>query len=134
MPYEYDAETSQAIADLPQEQHDDAPQVEGQQNSDAGQQQVGGDPNWNPSEWQLKFRDQTIVPKDRAHLVNLAQQGFSYSQRMQELKQREEQLNGKSQQYDQYAKLEYEPAAGHTGSASSAAALAASCAAGSAAL
>jgi hypothetical protein len=108
MPYEYDAETSQAIADLPQEQHDEATPVEGQQNTELADQKqpVGGDPNWNPSEWQLKFRDQTIVPKDRAHLVNLAQQGFSYSQRMQEVKQREAELNAQRQQYDQYAKLE----------------------------
>jgi hypothetical protein len=106
----YEEASNQAVAELdnrqPSETEDQTP-VEGQENSQQGQQQqVGGDPNWNPKEWQLKFRDQTIVPKDKAHLVNLAQQGYSYSQKMQELKQREDQLNGKSSQYDQYAKLE----------------------------
>jgi hypothetical protein len=109
----YEEASNQAVADLgsseqPTESHEDNVPVEGQENSQQqeGQQTVGGDPSWNPKEWQLKFRDQTIVPKDRNHLVSLAQQGYSYSQRMNELKQREAQLNSQSQQYEQYKQLE----------------------------
>jgi len=106
----YNEAQEQAVAELdarqPNESEDQTP-VEGQENNAEGQQQVtGGDPNWNPQEWQLKFRDQVVVPKDRNHLINLAQQGFSYSQRMQEMKSREDQLNAQKAQYDQYAKLE----------------------------
>jgi len=69
-----------------------------------GQKPVNG--NFNPDEWQLKYRDQTIKPKDRDHLVNLAQQGFSYSQRMHELKTREEQMEKNAGRFQQYEKLE----------------------------
>jgi hypothetical protein len=62
--------------------------------------------DFNPDTWQLKYRDQTIKPKDRNHLISLAQQGFSYSQRMAELKAREQEIETNRQRYEQYEKLE----------------------------
>jgi hypothetical protein len=113
----YEEASNQAIADLenrqPSEESDNQTPVEGQENNNGPEQskpvvekQVGGDPSWNPQQWQLKFRDQVVVPKDRTHLINLAQQGYSYSQKMQELKSREEQLNAQRAQYDEYQKLD----------------------------
>ena len=111
MPVATENMTSQEILDAEQPtgvetQTEEAPREGTENTAGKSEQTVGGDSSWNAKEWQLKFRDQTIVPKDKHHLVSLAQQGYSYSQRMHELKQREDQLNGKSQQYDQYAKLE----------------------------
>lgn len=111
----YDQEEATAIAELPG-QSEGTPQApaEGTQdtqpaaeNTGAPQTQtVGGDPNWKANDWQLKYRDQTIVPKDKNHLISLAQQGYSYSQRMHELGEREKQLNSQSEQYKQYQALE----------------------------
>jgi hypothetical protein len=85
--------------------------VEASREIQQGQQPANGKTNaagetWDGSKWQLKYRDQTIIPKDRDHLVNLAQQGFSYSQRMEELKNREKQIETQSGKYAQYEKLE----------------------------
>ena len=56
------------------------------------QQQPGTSSNWNGQEWSLKYRDQQIIPKDRQHLISLAQQGLSYSQSMEQLKRQREQM------------------------------------------
>jgi hypothetical protein len=108
----YDDVGAQASADLGTENQPPAEeqQPEGEQESQQQQtQQVQGqqtqDPNFNPSQWQLKFRDRVITPKDRQHLVNLAQQGYSYSQRMQELNQKEQELKGMAERYSQYDRL-----------------------------
>jgi len=61
--------------------------------------------DFDSAAWTLKFRGRDVVPRDRQHLVNLAQQGYLYSQRAQELKTREEQLNQQSTKYEQYQKL-----------------------------
>jgi hypothetical protein len=61
--------------------------------------------DFNPQQWTLKFRGKDITPKDRQHLVNLAQQGYSYSQRAEELKRREEELTSQAAQYDKYKQL-----------------------------
>jgi len=59
-------------------------------------------PQWNPTEWQLKYRGQTIQPKSREELVALAQKGHSYSQSMQELNQTRSQIE---KQYGPYRQL-----------------------------
>lgn len=64
---------------------------------------VGSD--FDPAQWTLNYRGKTFVPKDKDHLVNLAQQGFSYSERMAALKQQEESLKGKYTQYEQFDSL-----------------------------
>lgn len=74
--------------------------------SEAGKPTNGSGEVWDGTKWSLKYRDQTIIPKDRDHLVNLAQQGFSYSQRMEELKNREKQLETQGAKFSQYEKLE----------------------------
>ena len=108
----YNEAQEAAVAELNQRQPTESSEtpVEGtESNNQSGSQQTqqtGGDPAWDGKAWQLKFRDQTIVPKDRNHLINLAQQGYSYSQRMHEVKQKEDQLNAQQAQYDQYKKLE----------------------------
>jgi len=69
-------------------------------------QQAAAPDDFNPDTWQLKYRDQVIKPKDKNHLINLAQQGFSYSQRMAELKAKEQEIETNRQRFEQYEKLE----------------------------
>jgi len=62
--------------------------------------------DFNPQQWGLKYRDQTVFPKDRAHLVTLAQQGFGATQRLSELNRREAQLKAVADKYAMYDQLE----------------------------
>jgi len=125
MPAGYDEAAADAIASLSAEAGNEQPEAseataseegapetsevpdssESSTEETAAEEPQPGDADFDPQAWQLKFRDQTIVPKDRKHLVDLAQQGFSYSQRMQQLKQQEQDIQGKAQQYQQYEKL-----------------------------
>jgi hypothetical protein len=66
-------------------------------------QPAGSD--FDPSQWKLNYRGKEFVPRDRDHIINLAQQGFSYSERMAALKQQEESLKGKYTQYEQFDSL-----------------------------
>lgn len=86
-------------------------EVEGEQsqgaasNEGAAAQQTQQADDFDSNKWTLKFRGRDVIPKDRQHLINLAQQGYLYSQRAQDLKTREEQLNQQASQYEQYKKL-----------------------------
>ena len=115
----YDEASAEAIASLDNEQqvNDDAaaspegapeasePSSETPAVVPPTEQPQPGDSDFDPAKWSLKFRDQVVQPKDRNHLIQLAQQGFSYSQRMQDLKRQEGELKAQGQQYQQYQKL-----------------------------
>jgi hypothetical protein len=89
---------------------DDQPAVEGSQeqvSQDQGQQQPQpAQPQWNGQEYALNFRGRQIVPRDRNHLINLAQQGYAYETRAQELARKEQEYAQKDEQYKQFAQLE----------------------------
>lgn len=59
--------------------------------------------NWNPTEWQLDYRGQKVTPRDKDHLRQLAQQGYSYSQSMAMLKKQQQDLQNR---YSRYQTLE----------------------------
>lgn len=112
----YEEASNQAVQELEGQQESGvqdnggAP-VEGQGENQDGQAQTEGQqssaqPAWNAQEYALKYRDKEILPRDRQHLIDLAQQGFSYSQRMAELKDREKQLEAQRGKYSQYSQLE----------------------------
>jgi hypothetical protein len=78
-------------------------------NADAGQvtqEQGSTEQQFNPIEWQLNFKGQQITPKDRQHLINLAQQGYGYSQAMEKLNREKQEIAQYKTQYDKYAKLD----------------------------
>jgi hypothetical protein len=113
----YEEASNQAVQELEGRQEDSpdeggAAPIEGQGDDQGGQQvqdggqQGGGQPTWNPKEYALKYRDKEVLPRDRQHLIDLAQQGFSYSKRMAELKELEKQLETQRGKYSQYSQLE----------------------------
>lgn len=57
--------------------------------------------DFNPQTWALNYRGQTVFPKDRDHLVNLAQKGWSYSQSMEEVNKTRAELDAKKERYAQ---------------------------------
>lgn len=61
---------------------------------------------FDPKTWALNYRGQQIIPKDRDHLINLAQQGYSYSQSMAELKKQREELEAMQGKYKGYSELD----------------------------
>jgi len=89
------------------QQDGDQGQAQGQQQQSQQQQT---DPNWDPKAYAMTYRGQTVYPKDRQHLINLAQQGWSYSTEMQRLNQEKQQMQEQQQrlaqyqQFDQYLK------------------------------
>lgn len=69
-----------------------------------GQQPV--QPTWNGQEYALNFRGKQIVPRDKEHLLRLAQQGYSYETRAQELARREQEIQSRSERYSQLEQLQ----------------------------
>ena len=61
--------------------HDEsaAPPVQESAPQEDGQTPVQ-EPEFSPDQWTLNYKGQTIVPKDRQHLINLAQKGHSFEQ------------------------------------------------------
>lgn len=73
----------------------------------AGQQQPQQtSQNWNPQEWALNFKGQTILPKDRTHLVNLAQKGYGYETAMEQINQERQRIAQQQGQYQRYTQLD----------------------------
>lgn len=60
---------------------------------------------WDGSKYVLKFRGKEIIPKSREELINLAQQGHQYSQKISALNQQRDQLNAQAQRYNELEKL-----------------------------
>ena len=106
-----DMNATQILEAEGQQSQDGAAPNEGSQDMgqpiDGAQQQASQQTNdWNPDQFQLKYRDTVVKPESREQLISLAQQGYSYSQRMHELNEREQQLNAQQAQYAQYQQLE----------------------------
>lgn len=76
-----------------------------QNNGDAGDQGTSA-PQFDPQQWSLNFRGQNVLPKDRDHLVNLAQKGWSYEQSMEQLNQERAKITGQQQEFARYAELD----------------------------
>lgn len=86
---------------------------------DGAQPGAGGQPAgqpqgapWNEKEWPLMYRGQQIFPKDRDHLKNLAQKGFSFEQATEQynrertaLAQQMENLRKQYAHYDQFDQM-----------------------------
>ena len=104
----YDQATEEAIEstdDTALETSDDGSQEQEQQ-AGTEEQAATAQEEFDRNKWEMKHRGQTVYPKDRQHLINLAQQGYSYSTRMGELNTREQELQTQAQRYAQYGKLE----------------------------
>lgn len=69
-------------------------------------QQPNAQPVWNGQEYALNFRGKQIVPRDKDHLLRLAQQGYSYETRAQDLARRENEIKSQSERYSQLAQLQ----------------------------
>jgi hypothetical protein len=66
-----------------------------------------GDPKWfKPDLFKLKYRGSQVTPKDYNHAVQLMQQGWSYSQAMEQVKREKADLEARGQAYSQYEKLD----------------------------
>jgi len=64
-------------------------------------------PEWfKPDTFQLKYRGQTVAPKDYQHAVNLMQQGWSYSEAMRSLKTEKDEFESQKGKFTQYEQLE----------------------------
>ncbi len=63
-------------------------------------------PMFNPQEWGYKYKGQVIYPKDRNHLITLAQQGHMAAQRMAELNKFREELDNRGKQYEPLQQLD----------------------------
>ena len=63
-------------------------------------------PAWNPQEYELNYKGQKVYPKDRNHLITLAQQGFGASQQLETLNRRQQEIEQQGQQYAQYSELD----------------------------
>lgn len=61
---------------------------------------------WNATEYTLNYKGQPVIPKDKQHLINLAQQGYGYSQSMEQLKRDRQELKKQQDLYGQYAQLD----------------------------
>lgn len=74
-----------------------------QTDTDTAEQPVN---DFDPKAWGYKYRGQEIYPKDRNHLITLAQQGHMASQRMAELNARAKELDSMQKQFDPYKQLD----------------------------
>ena len=90
------------------------PSVQGQQGDTEGgedpgtQGAAGAAPaqTWNPQEYAMSYRGQTVMPRDRQHLINLAQQGWGYTKSMEQLNREKQEMESKRGQYQKYDALE----------------------------
>ena len=109
-------ETEQAVEQAPSELPDVGPSGEADQTETQPQQQQ--QPNqaqtqqqqqpswWKPDLFRLKYRGQTVSPRDYNHATQLMQQGWSYSQRMAELNRQQQEIEADKARYSQYAQLD----------------------------
>lgn len=98
---------------LPQQHEDHGPSGEanpGQAQEPKAQQEPvpqQGNPSWfKPEQFQLKYRGQTVGPKDYNHAVQLMQQGWSYSQAMSQVNQMKKEIEGQKGRFSSYEQLE----------------------------
>jgi hypothetical protein len=77
-----------------------------QAESGKGQPQSPADKDWDAKKWELTYRGNKVYPKDRQHLINLAQQGWSYSQEMARLNSERQQMTQQAQRLAQYEQFD----------------------------
>jgi len=77
----------------------------GQPASENQEQQQSQQPAWDPNEYALNYRGTRQLPASKEELINLAQQGFSYSQEMARLKQERQKLQEQYGHYNQFDQL-----------------------------
>jgi len=65
----------------------------------------GTSEQWDGTPFTLNFRGKQIVPKSKEELINLAQQGHRFNQRMSALNQQEQQLKARAARYAQLEQL-----------------------------
>jgi hypothetical protein len=63
-------------------------------------------PEFDPNQWALNFKGQPVIPRDRQHLINLAQKGHSFEQRMEDLNKQQKDIEGLKSKYSQYEPLD----------------------------
>lgn len=80
--------------------------TQGHGDAQASQAQQPVDPKWDQKAWELTYRGQKVYPKDRQHLINLAQQGWSYSQEMAKLNQERQAMQANAQRLSQYEQFD----------------------------
>lgn len=78
--------------------------VENTEQSQQSSQPVGSD--FDRSAWAYKVRGQILYPKDRNHLVQLAQMGHDYGERVAELKRQSEEIRKQGESLSKYRQLE----------------------------
>lgn len=78
------------------------------QPEDIGQsnQKIPPQDSFDPNTWALNYKGQTVYPTDRNHLINLAQQGWSYSQNMEKVNERQREIDKLEAQFGQYQELD----------------------------
>lgn len=62
--------------------------------------------NFDPNSFGLNFKGQQVFPKDREHLINLAQQGWGYSQSMEQLNIRQKEMDKTEGTYSKYKEFD----------------------------
>ena len=77
----------------------------------AGQQPVpeAGAPDtgdFDPKSWEMTYQGNKVIPKDRQHLINLAQQGYGYSKGMEGLKRDRAEIDAQRQNLSKYDTLD----------------------------
>lgn len=71
------------------------------------QPQQGQQPEtWDPKPWKMTYKGTEVYPSSREHLVNLAQQGYGYSQSMAQLKKDRQEIESTKTRYQKYDALE----------------------------
>lgn len=83
---------------------DQVAEVTGDQNS--GGEVVPEVPQFNPQEWALNYKGQQVMPKDRDHLVNLAQKGWSYEQAMEQINREKQEFAKQQGEISRYIELD----------------------------
>lgn len=109
MPADY--ESAQPSTEVIPNTDDPSPDFEGnaaggEAGEESGQSQTTQQDNFDPKTWSMTYKGQTVMPKDRQHLINLAQQGWGYSQSMADLKRQRAEIEASKGKYSKYDALD----------------------------
>lgn len=97
---EKDTEVAEEVSDHVEE----GAEVTGEENT--GGEVVSEVPQFNPQEWALNYKGQQVMPKDRDHLVNLAQKGWSYEQAMEQINREKQEFARQQGEISRYIELD----------------------------
>jgi hypothetical protein len=75
---------------------------------DNGGAQAGTQPagSFVPTDWAINYKGQKVLPKDRQHLINMAQKGYDYNQTMAQLKREREEFERVRGSYKPYEDMD----------------------------